>query len=48
MRDATIEKQKRRVDNAKAKREMIRQAKAVDHSEAVATKVGRIRDISLL
>ena len=48
MRDAIIEKQKRRVENAKAKREMIRQARAVDNKSAVATKVNRIRDISVL
>ena len=48
MREYWRTKQDRRVENAKAKREMIKQANEVSYFAEVAAKVNRIRDLSVV
>ena len=46
MKDAWHEKQNRRIENAKAKREMINNQIAKERHQEVANKVNRIRELS--
>lgn len=48
MRDAWREKQSRRVENAKAKREMIHGQVAKERHKEATTKVRRIKDLSVV